>query len=136
MTALLLSIKKVIAVITAIFIPTTTAAPAIPQCARVVDVAVTEKAEAVDAPQMEIVEDEVTVNTLADKNNEILEAETPVLAAEETEEAQMLVEEAPEGELEFARDEEIPAAQAWEVSEDDEAAMPLYETVEEDALIG
>jgi len=115
MSALLLSIKKIIAVLTAIFIPTSTAAPAIPQHARVVKVSVFEHMEVVDSTQMEIVEDEENSNPVVDENTENNEdpaTETPV-------------------------EESIAPVETWDVSatENDNVTMSFYDTEDTDTLI-
>lgn len=117
MSALLLSIKKIIAVLTAIFIPTSTAAPAIPQHARVVKVSVFEHMEEVDSSKMEIVEDEENSNPVVDENTENntdTATETPA-----------------------PQEESIAPVETWDVSatENDNVTMSFYDTEDTDALI-
>lgn len=117
MSALLLSIKKIIAILTAIFIPTSTAAPAIPQHARVVKVSVFENVEQFDSSQMEIVEDEENTDPAVDENTDPA-TETPVEEA------------APQ-------EENLTPVETWDVSatENDNVTMSFYDTEDTDALI-
>lgn len=133
MKALLLALKKVITVITAILVPASSATPAVVHSRNVNPQANTvymEVQEVEAEPQYEIVTFAAAPDfEAADEEDSIAE---PI--SEEPDEEVALCEEAPDA---IGRDEEFAPVETWDVSatDDDDVMMAFYDTEDVDALL-